>query len=197
MHRRPALDSGPIFLGLDFVVYIHLLLIVQIITNILRTFESHEKSTFYNTTLSLYLTPSPNLSDPTPLSPLRHLLLALLPLPLPLFLQVPVLLRGTQALQLCLPLRLLLPVALQLALLRLLLLVHFPQLAALVLARRFDLAADLGSEVCIRDERVGQAEEVGEEGEGLGVRGRGGGGGEVQGEGEAFAGDGLVESVGG
>ena len=45
-----------------------------------------------------------------------------------------------------------------------------------------------------RDERVREAQEVGEEGEGVRVCGRGRRGGEVQGEGEAFAGDGLVES---
>lgn len=50
--------------------------------------------------------------------------------------------------------------------------------------------------MCGADEKVGQAEEEGEEGEGGGVGGGGRGGGEAEGEVRAFAGGGFIESGG-
>lgn len=131
---------------------------------------------------------------PHRLPPLRLLLLCPFPIPLPLLLQKPILLRGAQPLQLRLPLRLLLLVALQLPLLRLLLLVRTPQLPALVLACRSDFAADFGPEVRMRHEAVRKAQEVGEERRAGAVGVLGDGGGEAEGECDAFVGDCLVES---
>lgn len=106
-----------------------------------------------------------------PRHPLPLLPLPLLPLP---FQKLPLLLRA-HPLQLPLPHFLLLPIALQLPLFRLFVLVDPSELGDFGLARRADFAQHFGAEVCGADEEVGQAQEVGEEWEGGGVGGGGDG----------------------
>ena len=120
---------------------------------------------------------SPSLSLPRHLLPLFPILL------LPLLLQILPLLLRAHTLQPPIP-ELPLPlIALQLPLLGLLFLVQAPQLRDLGFARRADLAHDFGAETRARNEDVGEAQEVREEGKGRGVGGRGGAAGEAEGEG--------------
>jgi hypothetical protein len=118
----------------------------------------------------------------TPLHPLLTLLL-------PLLLEELALLVRAQTAQLGVALLLLELVGGDLALLGLLLLVEAPDLGDLVIAGCLDAAQRFRAEVCGGHEGVGEAQELGEDGEG-----GGGVAGELEGEVDALAGFGVVEA---
>jgi hypothetical protein len=118
----------------------------------------------------------------TPLHPLLALLL-------PLLLKKLALLVRTQTAQFSIALLLLELVGCDLALLGLLLLVQAPDLGDLLVAGGFDAAQGFRAEVRGGHEGVGEAQELGEDGEG-----GGGVAGELEGEVDALAGFGVVEA---
>ena len=125
---------------------------------------------------------------------LRHPLISLPHLLLPLLVQkLPLLIRA-HALKSGIPQLLLLPIAFEFTLFGLLVLVDASEFADFFFARRFDAAGDFGPEVGGGDEEVRETQELREDGEGRGVGGGVGGIGEFEGEGEAFFGDGVVQS---
>lgn len=134
---------------------------------------------------------SPPRAETNQLTPLRPLLRHLPVLLLLLLLQELALLLGAHLAQPAVALLLLELLGRDAALLGLLLVVQLAQLARLLLARRAHLAQRFGPEVRGADEVVGQAQEGREQ------RGRGGLGVQAHGEVDAFAGDEVVESVGG
>lgn len=145
----------------------------QVFFDVSTSFHPYDTATFSNTMPNYSPRIQPNTalplssaSIPTTSSLPTQLLLLLLPTPLPLLLQeIPLVLRA-HALQPVIPHLLLLLLAPQPPLLRLLLVAQLPQLLLLFFAHGADLAQHFGTEMGVLREEIGEAEEVGEDGEG-------------------------------